>query len=108
MRGRDRVREPCSATVVRGRYRARELCSATVVRGRYRAREPCSATVVRGRDRAREPCSVARCLRAERFYGVNGRARSSLLKMLCDEGDGVKGKWSVMEWSCGMELSDGV
>ena len=42
------------------------------------------------------------------FYGVNGRARSSLLKMLCDEGDGVKGKWSVMEWSCGMELSDGV
>ena len=93
VRGRDRVREPCSATVVRGRYRARELCSATVVRGRYRAREP---------------CSVARCLRAERFYGVNGRARSSLLKMLCDEGDGVKGKWSVMEWSCGMELSDGV
>ena len=52
VRGRDRAREPCSATVVRGRDRVRELCSATVVRGRYQVREL---------------CSVARCLRAEMF-----------------------------------------
>ena len=52
--------------------------------------------------------SCAVVIGRKEFYGVNGGARSSLLKMLCDEGDGVKGKWSVMEGSCGMELSDGV
>ena len=94
MRGRDLVKKF---------LRSEWPCAVAIGRESLAAQQSCAVVIGRESLAALHAVYALKC-----FYGVNGRARSSLLKMLCDEGDGVKGKWSVMEWSCGMELSDGV
>ena len=124
MRGRDLVKKflrsewPCAVAIGRESLAAQQSCAVVIGRESLAARQSCAVVIGRESLAAQQSCAVVigresfAALHAvyalKGFYGVNGRARSSLLKMLCDEGDGVKSKWSVMEWSCGMELSDGV